>query len=515
MKSAGVVVLVCALAAAMPLSAQVVQERLDLGVLEQIKTEGFDHSHMDSLAGYLMDVIGPRLTGSNAIKRGNEWAAGMFRKWGLANVTIEPWDSAFGRGWEQVSYAGRIVEPFVQQLNATVQAWSGSTRGTVTCPVVSVEAEDTTDFAKYDGKLRGACVLMGAPRDIGPEFDERTRRFDADSLVAWMSQPQPERQRARYAERVAQYRARRALLQAEMHWLRTQRAVAVLMPSAWTYGILLTGGHPDGRTARDSVYNPTPALLVGHEQYGLMYRDALRRVPVRLEFNVQNRFLDDRTSYNVLAEIPGTDLANQVVMVGGHFDSWHSGTGATDNGAGSVVMMEAMRILKTLDLPLRRTVRIGLWSGEEQGLIGSRTYVRMHKDELPNISAYFNVDNGTGKLRGIWNQSNPNVNEIFEEILAPLLDLGVLGVRSGDTRGTDHLSFDAAGVPGFNYIQDPIEYGFRTHHSNVDTYERLMLDDLRQAAVVVAWTVYTVANRDEMMPRKSAAEEPPQAGGGK
>ena len=232
-----------------------------------------------------------------------------------------------------------------------------------------------------------------------------------------------------------------------------------------------------------------------------------------ISVNLQNRFLDDRTSYNVLAEIPGTDRADEVVMIGAHFDSWHSGTGATDNGSGSVVMMEAMRILKTLDLPMRRTVRIGLWSGEEQGLIGSRTYVRMHKDELDKISAYFNVDNGTGRLRGIWNQSNPAVNEIFEQILVPLRDLGVLGVRSGNTGGTDHLAFDAVGVPGFNYIQDPIEYGFRTHHSNADTYERLMLDDLRQAATVVAWTVYTVANRDEMMPRKPAPE-PPQAGGG-
>ncbi|HSM17182.1 MAG TPA: M20/M25/M40 family metallo-hydrolase [Gemmatimonadales bacterium] len=497
------------------LPAQIVQERLDMGALEKIRHEGLENSHMDSLAGHLMDVIGPRLTGSNAIKRGNEWAADMFKQWGMANITIEPWDSAFGRGWEQVSYAGRIIEPFVQQLNATSQAWSGSTRGSVTCPVVSLDVKDTTDFAKYDGKVRSACILIGAPQEIGPEFEEQTRRYDADSLVAWMSQPQAERQGRRYTpEQLAEFRARRALQQAGMRWIRTQRAAAVLMPSGWTYGILRTGGHPDGRTARDSVYNPIPALLVGHEQYSLMYRNALRGIPVRLELNVQNRFLDDRNSYNVLAEIPGTDLADQVVMVGAHFDSWHSGTGATDDGAGSVVMMEAMRILKTLDLPMRRTVRIGLWSGEEQGLIGSRTYVRMHKNELDNISAYFNVDNGTGRLRGIWNQSNPNVNEIFEQILAPLRDLGVMGVRSGNTGGTDHLAFDAAGVPGFNYIQDPIEYGFRTHHSNVDTYERLVLDDLRQAATVVAWTVYTVANRDEMMPRKPAAEEPPQAGGG-
>ncbi|NNG17542.1 MAG: M20/M25/M40 family metallo-hydrolase [Gemmatimonadales bacterium] len=518
MKSVRLAVLAFILAvAASPalLSAQIVQERLDMGVLERIQHEGLENSHMDSLAGHLMDVIGPRLTGSSAIKRGNEWAAAMFEKWGLANITIEAWDSAFGRGWEQVSYSGRIVEPFTQQLNATLQAWSGSTQGTVTCPVVMMDVKDTTDFAKYDGQVRGACILAGTPQEIGPEFQDRTRRFDADTLLARMGPPSDEPARPRYTpEQIAEWRAQRALRRAGMRWIRTQGATAVLFPSGWTYGILRTGGHPDGRTARDSVYNPIPALLVSHEQFGILHRNALRGVPTRLELTIENRFLDDRNSYNVLAEIPGTDLADEVVMVGAHFDSWHSGTGATDNGSGSVAMMEAMRILKALDLPMRRTVRIGLWSGEEQGLIGSRTYVRMHEDELDKISAYFNIDNGTGRLRGIWNQSNPSVNEIFEQILAPLRDLGVLGVRSGNTGGTDHLAFDAVGVPGFNYIQDPIEYGFRTHHSNADTYERLMLDDLRQAATVVAWTVYTVANRDEMMPRKPAPE-PPQAGGGR
>jgi acetylornithine deacetylase/succinyl-diaminopimelate desuccinylase-like protein len=287
--------------------------------------------------------------------------------------------------------------------------------------------------------------------------------------------------------------------------IRREQPVAVLQPSAWTYGMFLSGGHFDGRTARDSVYNPIPNLIVAHEQYGSLWRVAQRGMPVKLEFNLQTRFLDDnRFPANVTAEIPGTDKASEVVMLGAHFDSWHGGTGATDNGAGSVVMMEALRVLKTLGLPMRRTVRIGLWTGEEQGLIGSRTWLRMHRDELPRIAAYVNVDNGTGKLRGIWDQSNSAAAPILQQILAPFQDLGVVVVKHGNTGGTDHLSFVGQGVPGFNFIQDPIEYGNRTHHSNVDTYERLEIDDLKQAATVVAWTVYHLANRPEMMPRPPA-----------
>jgi carboxypeptidase Q len=285
--------------------------------------------------------------------------------------------------------------------------------------------------------------------------------------------------------------------------IRTEQPAAVLQSSGWTYGIIRNGGHFDGGRARDSVYNPVPHLLVAHEQYGTLYRVAQRGLPVRIELNLQTRFLDDnRTPTNVVAELPGTDKADEVVMLGAHYDSWHSGTGATDNAAGSVVMMEAIRILKSLGLPMRRTVRIGLWTGEEQGLIGSGRYLRIHQSELPKISAYFNLDNGTGKIRGIWSQSNPAVVPIFEQVLAPFRDMGVLAVRNGNTGATDHVSFDRVGVPGFNFIQDPIEYGIRTHHSNVDTYERLVIDDLKQAATVVAWTVYHIANREELMPRK-------------
>ena len=489
-------------------SAQVINEKVDLSAVQQIRAEGLTRSQVDDLASYLTDVIGARLTNSPGSRKANEWAAETFRTWGLSNVKIEPWDTTFGRGWEVVSYTGRILEPWTKPLDAYPQAWSGSTLdakgkpATITCPLVVLDIKDSADVARYTGKLKGACVLRGAPATIGPEFEPEDRRLSLDSLLAPSPPPPPPGETPRGGRGNFGAAARLTALGTAL--IRKEQPMAVLTPSRWTYGMILSGGHFDGARARDSLYNPIPHLVVAHEQYGTLYRVAQRGLPVRVEVNLQTRFLDDtRIPANVIAEIPGTDKASELVMLGAHYDSWHSGTGATDNGAGSVVMMEAMRILKTLGLPMRRTVRIGLWTGEEQGLIGSARYLRIHKDELPRISAYLNVDNGTGKLRGIWSQSNPAVVPIFEQILSPFRDLGVLAVKHGNTGGTDHLSFDRAGVPGFNFIQDPIEYDDRTHHSNVDTYERLVIDDLKQAATVVAWTVYAIANRDEMMPRKA------------
>ncbi|MBK5098434.1 MAG: M20/M25/M40 family metallo-hydrolase, partial [Gemmatimonadetes bacterium] len=248
---------------------------------------------------------------------------------------------------------------------------------------------------------------------------------------------------------------------------------------------------------------PTPTLVVSQEHYAQIYRLVSGGTPVELEVQVENEFFaDDLNSYNTLADIPGGDLADQFVMIGGHLDSWHYGTGGTDNAAGSLVMMEAMRILKSLGQTPRRTIRIALWSGEEQGLLGSRGWVEDHPEMHDQISAYLNVDNGTGRIRGIWDQSNEKAIPIFEQTLWPFRDLGVVAVKHGNTGGTDHLAFDAVGIPGFNFIQDPIEYGTRTHHTAADTYERLLLDDLRQAAVVVAATAWHLANRDDMVPRK-------------
>jgi len=497
-------------ALAVPAAAQVVQERVDLSVVQRIRDEAYNHPQVDSILGYLSDVIGPRLTGSPQARQANDWTAQKLRDYGLTNVVVEPWDSLFGRSWERVTYEARILTPFVQPLTATPQAWSGSThdaRGrpaSVTCNVMLLTLADTTDFAQYDGKIRGACVMWQAPPAAAPEFNLIPRRLALDSLFA---PPPPPRERPQPqpadSVRMAQFQRMRTLQPRIAAWLRAQGPAAILTPSPWQYGILVTGGHLDGRLARDSVYEPSVQLLVSLEHYGQIWRNIKRGVAVRLELNVQNRFVDtDRHSYNTLGDIPGTDKAGEFVMLGGHMDSWQAGTGTSDNGVGVAVMMEAVRILKALNLPLRRTVRIGLWTGEEQGLLGSRAWVRMHPDLLPRISAYLNVDNGGGRLRGVYDQMNSAVDPIFEQVLFPFRDVGVMAVRHQNTGGTDHLSFDAAGVPGFQFIQDPLEYGFRIHHSNGDTMERIVSDDLHQIAAVVAWNVYEFANRDEMIPRK-------------
>lgn len=510
-----------ALAAPTVASAQVVQEKVDLGVAQKIRDEGLNHSQIPDLAFHLADVIGPRLTGSTGMQEANEWTAQTFRDWGLSNVTIEPWGT-FGRGWERVNYAGMILSPWVQPLNAEQLAWSGSTKGTVTGPVIAIDASDSTALDQVKamhGKLKNAFVLLGAPRDIEPMWNAAATRLDVDVFFD-TAQQQPRRENRRPEDiqaLIARYRAMRAARDSIVSVLQREGAAAVLLESRRNYTLLDPQGGPNREFGADTgnvVANPIPALTVGEEQYDQMWRDVQHGVPVQIRANIENRFLDsDLKAYNTLAEIPGSDLKDQYVMLGGHLDSWFGGSGATDNGAGTLVMMEAIRILKTLNLQPRRTVRIGLWSGEEQGLLGSRGWVKNHPEMLPKISAYVNVDNGTGKIRGIWDQSNDAVDPIFAQILMPFRDLGVVGVRQGNTGGTDHLSFDAAGVPGFNFIQDAIDYGTETHHTTADTYDRLQMDDLKQAAVVVAFTVYELAMRDEMMPRKT--EAPPMGASGR
>jgi hypothetical protein len=478
--------------------AQVAQETVDLSVIEKIRDEGLERSQIPQLAHYLTDVIGPRLTASPGMRRASEWTAEKFREWGLENVNVEPWGE-FGRGWERVSYSGQILTPFVQPLHAQPNAWTGSTPGTVKGHAVIVQAESVEDLAKYRGKLRNQFLLMQDPAEIGPEFDERERRFSTELLMEPWVQPQQgqqfdEQARARF---MRAREVRRALAGVALE----EGAAAMLMPSSRNYAVLRSGGQGPGRDPANE--NPTPQLVLSPEQYNQIYRNVEAGVPVELEVNVQNRFFDDDlNAYNTLADYPGTDLADQYVMIGAHLDSWHMGTGATDNAAGSIVMMEALRILKTLGLQPRRTIRIALWSGEEQGLLGSRAWVENNPDLHDKISAYLNQDNGTGKIRGVYSQMNDKAIPIFEQILWPFNDLGVVSVWHRNTGGTDHLAFDRAGIPGFNFVQDPIEYGFRTHHTYLDTYDHLLLDDLKQAAVVVATTAYHLAMRDEMVPRK-------------
>ncbi|HKI95462.1 MAG TPA: M20/M25/M40 family metallo-hydrolase [Gemmatimonadales bacterium] len=496
--------------------AQVVQEKVDLGLAQRLRSEEFSHSQIAEMGEYLFDVIGPRLTGSSGMRKANEWTADQLKRWGLANVTVEPWGT-FGRGWERVNYYGMILTPWVQPLNAEQLAWSGSTHGTVTGRVVAVDIADSTgldSLRAMHGKLKNAFVLLGTPRTIEPMWQKVATRFDPDIFFDTTQQPREGRAARRpedIAKLIAMYRARLATRDSAVRELQHEGAAAVLLESRRNYTLLDPQGGPNREFGADTGKtpdpNPIPALTVGEEQYDQMWRDVRRGVPVTIKADIQNKFLtDDPKAYNTLGEIPGSDLKDQYVMIGAHLDSWFGGSGATDNGAGTLVMMEAMRLLKQLNLQPRRTIRIGLWSGEEQGLLGSRGWVKDHPEMLPKISAYLNLDNGTGKIRGIWDQMNDQVDPIFAELLIPFRDLGVVGVRHGNTGGTDHLSFDAAGVPGFNFIQDPIDYGTETHHTTADTFDRLQIADLEQAAVVVAYTAYELAMRDEMMPRKQQAE---------
>ncbi len=486
-------VLLCAAPAAI---TQVVTESVNLDAIARIREVGLNHSQIDALAKHLTDVIGPRLTGSPNLRTANLWTAERLREWGLQRVEVEPWGE-FGRGWEAISYSGRIVEPYAQILRAYPIAWTGSTDGTIRGEVIVVEADSIADLDRYRGRLSGAIVLRDRPQTIEPEFQPRLLRYPTDYILG----PEMDRRLQDRLQQRQRFRERRALGRAMAELFAEEGVAAVLQPSSRAYGILRPGGSSAGRDVTKPI--PAPELMISHEQHGQIFRNIESGKRVVVELNVQNHFFeDDLQAYNTVGEIPGTDKADEYDMVGAHLDSWHAGTGATDNGAGSVVMMEAVRILQALDLKPRRTIRIALWTGEEQGLLGSEGWLENHRDQWSRISAYLNVDSGTGRLRGAWDMGNLAAAPILEQIFVPFRDLGVVAIKSGSPTGSDHVSFDKVGILGISFLQDPIEYSTRTHHTFADTYERLVIDDLKQAAVVVAATAYHLAMRDELMPRK-------------
>ncbi len=491
------------LALALPTAAtgQTAQEAVELDVVEAIRQEGLERSQIESMARYLTEVIGPRLTGSPGMRAANEWTAAQLEAMGLDNVQIEAWGE-FGRGWQNEDYQGRILTPFEQPLHGQPLAWTGSTDGLVRGPAVVGRIEEMSELNALAGRVAGTFLLIDEPQDVEPEFDHTDRRTSLEDLLepgdqaAWGGDMSPEERRA-FIDRIRQ---QRALSNAVVERAEAEGALGVIRISSREHGVI-RGGSGGSREA--GAAEGLAQVALSREQYNQIYRNVEADIPVELEIQVENRFFEeDLQQYNTLADLPGTDKADEYVMIGAHLDSWHMGGGATDNAAGSVIMMEAMRILKTLGVQPRRTIRIALWSGEEQGLLGSRAWVANNEPLHPRISAYLNVDNGTGRLRGIWDQSNEKALPVFEQILWPFRDLGVVAVREGDTGGTDHLAFDAAGIPGFNFIQDPIEYGINTHHTELDTFDHLVIEDLMQAAVVVASTAYHLAMRDELMPRK-------------
>ncbi|MGO8985064.1 MAG: M20/M25/M40 family metallo-hydrolase [Terriglobales bacterium] len=516
--------------------AQPAKENVDLTMYERIRDEGIAHSHVMDYASALMDGIGPRLTGSPNVHKANEWTRDQLTAMGCSNAHLEDWGE-FGMGWQQLNTWVRMSSPDTAVFIAQAAPWSPSTNGAVNGAAVAVEIKDDADFDKYKGKLAGKIVLLGEMREVKPVDKPLFSRYDEKELGQIGEFPL-ERQRS-FSERRPDYLKRRTLMAKTGPFLVAEHALAVILPSrdggdsGGSGGTIFDDGGLGWFTYKRDHANPLPVVVMAIESYGRVYRLLKANVPVSIEMNVDVKFLGDHEhGFDTIAEIPGTDpkLKDEVVMVGGHLDSWAAGTGATDNGAGTVVAMEVMRILNTLQVKPRRTIRIGLWTGEEQGLFGSTGYVRDHfgyvplstapeellkpefirkvvgpvviKPEQAKISGYFNVDNGTGKIRGIYLQENAAVSPIFSQWMEPLKDLGVSTITMRNTGGTDHESFDAVGVPGFQFIQDPMDYETRTHHSNMDTYERLQAGDLAQAATVEAIFVYNTAMRDQMLPRK-------------
>jgi carboxypeptidase Q len=513
-------------------------ESIDLNAYNAIREEGLQHSHVMDYAGGLIDGIGPRLTGSPNMAKANAWTRDQLAKMGCVNAHLEDWGE-FGMGWQQLNTWVRMTEPDTAVFVAQASPWSLSTNGPVTAQAVSVVVNEAADMAKYKGKLSGKIVLLGVMRDVpvpDKPFFERYSDKDLKDLEALSLESAQEDTQAR----MERYVKRIKLVSELVAFLAEEKVVAVIIASRDGHdgggtGIIFDDNGADlGRTPyhRDTAM-PFPVVVAQIESYGRVFRLLEHHVPVSLEMDVETRFSGDHEhGFDTLAEIPGTDpaLKDEVVMVGGHLDSWISGTGATDNGAGSIVAMEVMRILNALKVKPRRTIRIALWSGEEEGLFGSLGYVAQHfgsfhrstapdqmqlseysrkpagpltlKPEQKLISAYFNVDNGTGRIRGIYTQGNAAVDSIFAQWMVPLKDLGVTTISNRDTGGTDHLSFDEVGIPGYQFIQDPMDYMTRTHHSNMDTYERLQATDLKQLAVVEAIFVYNAAMREQMIPRK-------------
>jgi carboxypeptidase Q len=513
-------------------------ESIDLNAYNAIREEGLQHSHVMDYAGGLTDGIGPRLTGSPNMAKANAWTRDQLTKMGCVNAHLEDWGE-FGMGWQQLNTWVRMTEPDTAVLMAQATPWSPSTNGPVSGQAISVVIVDEKDIAKYKGKLSGKIVLLGPMRDVPVPDKAFFERYSEKDLKELESLPITGRDPDMEA-RIERYVKRMKLASLVIPFLAEEKVAGVIVPSrdsangGGTGIIFDDNGAALGRTPyhRDMAV-PFPVVVTQIESYGRVFRLLENHVPVSIEMNVETKFSGDHEhGFDTVAEIQGTDpqLKDEVVMVGGHLDSWIAGTGATDNGAGSVVAMEVMRILNALEVKPRRTIRIALWSGEEQGLFGSKGYAAQHfgsfplsttpeqmempeflrkpagpltlKPEQKLISAYFNVDNGTGKIRGIYTQGNAAVDHIFEQWMAPLKDLGVTTITNRDTGGTDHLSFDAVGIPGFQFIQDPMDYETRTHHSNMDTRERLQAADLKQIAVVEAIFVYNAAMRDQMMPRK-------------
>lgn len=495
-----------------PLFAQeAVNEEINIALRKQ----GLEHSQVMDIASWMTDVYGPRLTGSPKLDKATEWAVKTLKEWGMENVHTESW-GPFGRGWQLDHFEIHANAPGYFPVLASVRAWSPSIKGKAEVVYLNVNNEE--ELQNYKGKLKGKFVFIDTIRVVEKPFEGRAKRFNSEQLLEKANAATP-------APRVFRNFRFNSFKYSEALWsfLESEQPIAVIersykgdLGTIFASRAMVSDGKPweEGKT-------PVPQLTMSVEHYNRLFRLMTKDIPVELSIDLQTSYHNpDGMEHNIIAEIPGTDLKEEVVMFGAHFDSWHTGTGATDNAAGSAVMMEAARIIletiKETGIRPRRTLRLALWTGEEQGLYGSKGYVKNHfaetdpfgnplslKPAQEKISAYYNMDNGTGKVRGVYMQGNAMVAPIFRAWLDEFKDLEATTLTLSNTGGTDHLAFDRVGIPGFQFIQDPIAYSTRTHHSNMDNWDHLIEDDLKQAATVIASFVFHTAQRDEKLPRKT------------
>jgi hypothetical protein len=531
------------------------------GVIAQIRKEGLENSHVAETLSYLSDVIGQRLTGSPSLHRASEWTQRKLAGWGLANAHQEPW-GPFGRGWSMERFSAQIIEPYNITLIACPNAWSSALDQPLTANVIYIDSATNAD--QFKGKVAGAIVLAGAPHEVGPRFDPLSSRLSESNLLRLAdAAPPPARPAAalgaRRGPRPSGARTNRfgdsarlmAFLAKENAGLVVHESFqgdggTVFVAAATVPGVNRGSEVTTNALRAWSTNAPAmpPQITLAAEDYNRLVRMIKAGEKLKMEVNLQTQFYtNDVMAYNTIAEIPGSDLKDQIVMLGAHLDSWQSGTGATDNGAGVACTMEAMRILSAIKAHPRRTIRIGLWTGEEQGILGSRAYVTEHfgyytngampapqarsdrpasandepdrnareekrklirRSEYDRLSAYFNLDNGAGKIRGVYMQGNEAVRPLFRRWLEPFRDLGAETLTISNTGSTDHIPFDAIGLPGFQFIQDSLEYSTRSHHSNEDVYDRIVPEDLKQASTILAAFAWNAAMLDEMLPRKPA-----------
>ncbi len=518
------------------------QQEVNREAIHRIKQEVFDHTEVMDHLFQLVEVHGPRITGSPGFDGAAKWAASRLGDWGATNVKLEKW-GPFGQGWSRNYFSAHLVEPQYEMLIGVPLGWSPSTEGLVAGrPILTpFEGKPTRKqfqqavdefIAKYKGKLRGQIILISDLKDVEVQSEAAMKRLSGDDLSDRAKAPEP-RVPIDFTDpnleipENAQKRSR-LFAQAPMWWLRQRFAEMREVQGRFNEFLTSEGVrlviHPAAQGDGGTVFPPRsgdrhldhpappPSIALTPEHYNRIFRLVEKKVPMKIEVEVKTAFhRDTLDSVNVIGEIPGGSKKDEIVMIGAHLDSTEAALGATDNGAGCAIMLEVMRVLKKLDLKLDRTVRIALWGGEEQGLLGSHAYVKEHfadpttmnlTAEHGKFAAYFNVDNGTGKIRGVYLQENDMVRPIFRSWLEPFNDMGATTLSIRNTGGTDHLSFDEVGLPGFQFIQDPVEYSTRTHHSNMDSYDRAQAGDLMQAVAIVASFVYHAANREEKLPRK-------------